>query len=103
MEDITFKWFLWEMLMTFSGQKGFFASKRIESFITFSLATLSIFVYVILRFTGVLTIATMPATDIVWLSGTLYSYGGYNRIMMARESKAPENLDQPKKEDGADS
>lgn len=97
MEDVTFKWFLWEMLMTFSGQKGFFASKRIESFVTFSTATSMIIVYVILRFLGVLTIATMPATDIVFLSGTLYGYGGYNRIMMAREGTKT-NKEEPKTE-----
>lgn len=87
-DDVTLKWLAWELLMTFSGQKGFFASKRIENFVTFSLATLMIVVYTILRFIGVLTLTSMPSTDIVLLSGTLYGYGGYNRIMMERESKS---------------
>lgn len=76
-----------EVLATFSRDKSYFCSKKIERFISFSLATMIIVVYFILRMCCVQCVESIDATSIVWLSGSIYAYGGYNTFMIQKDKK----------------
>jgi hypothetical protein len=77
---------LWsDIYATFSSQKSFLSSKKIERFVSFFSATLIIVVYATLRLCCVACVNALDTGSIVLLSSTLYGYGAYNSFLLRKE------------------
>lgn len=78
-------WFFSEVNLTFSNQKSFYSSKKIERFFSYTLATTMVGVYFTLKMLCLECVDNITPTDICLLSGTIYAYGAYNTVMIGRE------------------
>lgn len=81
--------------LTLSSKKGLLSSKRIERFIAFTLACLIIFIYFIVK-VFCLVECNMTATDVILLSGALFTYGGFS---MVKTEQSKKSLQSPKEEE----
>ena len=77
---------LWsDLYATFSAQKSYLSSKKIERFVSFTSATLIIVAYATLRLCCVTCVNALDTGSIVLLSSTLYGYGAYNSFLLRKE------------------
>jgi hypothetical protein len=77
---------LWsDLYATFSSQKSYLSSKKIERFVSFTSATLIIVAYATLRLCCVACVDGFDTGSIVLLSSTLYGYGAYNSFLLRKE------------------
>jgi hypothetical protein len=72
-----------ELLKTFSNQKSFFSSKRLERFILFNLAVSICLTYIIYSIKN----KTLSLADVLAISGTFFVYAGYNTIMVEKNKE----------------
>jgi uncharacterized membrane protein len=77
-----------ELLKTFSSQKSFFSSKRLERFILFNLAIIICLTYIIYTIKH----KTLSLADILAISGTFFVYAGYNTIMVEKNKNDEKNI-----------
>jgi hypothetical protein len=69
-----------EFLKTFSSQKSFFSSKRLERFVLFNLAIAISLIYIYYSIKN----KSLSLTDVLAISGTFFVYAGYNTIMVEK-------------------
>jgi hypothetical protein len=74
-----------DIYATFSSQKSFLSSKKIERFVSFTSATLIIVIYATLRLCCVACVDGFDTGSIVLLSSTLDGYGAYNSFLLRKE------------------
>jgi len=84
---MTIKEFGNELLMTFSSKKSLFSSKKIERFISYTLATSILACFACLKLACVECVASLDATSIILISGTLYGYGAFNTVAGMKENQ----------------
>lgn len=73
--------------MTFSNKDSLISAKRIERFISYTLATSILTCYACLRLACVECVEKLDATTIILVAGTLYGYGAFNTIAGLKENK----------------
>jgi hypothetical protein len=76
-----------DLYATFSAEKSFLSSKKIERFVSFTTATLIIVAYATLRLCCVACVDGFDSGSVVLLSSTLYGYGAYNSFLLRKEKK----------------
>jgi hypothetical protein len=77
---------LWnDLYATFSTEKSYLSSKKIERFVSFTSATLIIVIYATLRLSCVACVNGFDTGSVVLLSSTLYGYGAYNSFLLRKE------------------
>jgi hypothetical protein len=74
-----------DLYATFSSQKSFLSSKKIERFVSFTSATLIIVAYATLRLCCIACVDGFDSGSVVLLSSTLYGYGAYNSFLLRKE------------------
>ncbi len=84
---MTFKEFINQSLLTFSTQKSYFSSKKIERFISFTLGVGMVFFYYIGRQFCWKCSSEIDVNDVLILSGLLFTYGGFNTFQIAKDKK----------------
>ncbi len=84
---MTFKEFINQSLLTFSTQKSYFSSKKIERFISFTLGVGMVFFYYLGRQFCWKCSAEIDVNDVLILSGLLLTYGGFNTFQIAKDKK----------------
>ena len=82
-----FKRICYELAMTFSNKDSLISAKRIERFISYTLATSILACYACLRLSCVECVEKLDATTIILVAGTLYGYGAFNTIAGITETK----------------
>ena len=83
---------LWsDLYATFSAEKSFLSSKKIERCVSFSSATLIIVAYATLRLCCVACVDGFDSGSVVLLSSTLYGYGAYNSYLLRKEKNDNQN------------
>ena len=82
-----FKKLCYELAMTFSNKESLISAKRIERFISYTLATSILACYACLRLSCVECVEKLDATTIILVAGTLYGYGAFNTIAGIKENK----------------
>lgn len=75
------RWFFCEIVKTFSNEKSFLSSKRIERAILFWAA-----MFIVLNYYR-MSYEKLSPSDIVLLTTPLFAMGGFNTIMNAKEKK----------------
>lgn len=78
-----------EFLLTFSNLKSKYSSKKIERFISFTLAMSMIITFYIvsLFFCALIEPCKIDAKDVAFLSGIILAYGGYNTKQIFNDKK----------------
>jgi len=89
------RWFICEMVKTFSNGDSFFSSKRIERAILFWGA-----MFIVLNYYRMNYMKLTPS-DIVLLTTPLFAYAGFNTIMNAKEKKNEINIASERNSDAA--
>jgi hypothetical protein len=84
---MTFKEFINQTLLTFSTQKSYFSSKKIERFISFTLGVGMVFFYYLGRQFCWKCSSEIDVNDVLILSGLLFTYGGFNTFQIAKDKK----------------
>jgi hypothetical protein len=84
---MTFKEFINQSLLTFSTQKSYFSSKKIERFISFTLGVGMVFFYYLGRQFCWKCSSEIDVNDVLILSGLLFTYGGFNTFQIAKDKK----------------
>ena len=89
---MTFKDFINETLLTFSTQKSYFSSKKIERFICFCFGVgMVLFYYLGRQFCWKCT-AEIAVNDVLILSGLLFTYGGFNTFQISKDKKKDDEV-----------
>ncbi len=84
---MTFKEFINQTLLTFSTQKSYFSSKKIERFISFTLGVGMVLFYYLGRQFCWKCSSEIDVNDVLILSGLLFTYGGFNTFQIAKDKK----------------
>jgi len=82
-----FKRLCYELAMTFSNKDSLISAKRIERFISYTLATSILACFACLKLACVQCVAGLDSSSIILISGTLYGYGAFNTIAGITETK----------------
>jgi len=76
-----------EWILTFSNDKSFFSSKRIERFIILA-AMLSLTIYFVVK---AINECKISAAELMIVVGTWLSYAGFNTIQIKNDKKTEDN------------
>jgi len=82
-----FKKLCYELAMTFSNKESLLSAKRIERFISYTLATSILACFACLKLACVACVSSLDSSSIILISGTLYGYGAFNTIAGLKENK----------------
>jgi hypothetical protein len=77
------KWFIKEILFTFSNKPSFFSSKRIERGILFCTALTSYMIWFFYHY------KVLSPTDMVIVTGPIFFYAGYSMNTTQKEKNKP--------------
>ena len=81
-----------EIVLTFSTEKSFLSSRKIERFLSFALGTgMVLFYYLGRQFCWKCT-AEIDVNDVLILSGLLFTYGGFNTFQIAKDKKKEDEV-----------
>jgi hypothetical protein len=90
-----FKRICYELAMTFSNKESLISAKRIERFISYTIATSILACFACLKLACVECVSSLDATSIILISGTLYGYGAFNTVAGMKESAKQEPNETP--------
>ena len=90
-----FKRICYELAMTFSNKESLISAKRIERFISYTIATAILACFACLKLVCVECVSSLDATSIILISGTLYGYGAFNTVAGMKENTKKEQNETP--------
>jgi len=80
--------------MTFSNKESLISAKRIERFISYTIATAILTCFACLKLACVACVSSLDSTSIILISGTLYGYGAFNTVAGMKENTKQEPTEQ---------
>ena len=80
-----FKWYIKELIKTFSNEKSYFSSKRINNWLAFVTGQSFLWVYFLYHY------KTITYVECLALAGTAFTVAGYHLSHTQREKKTDNN------------